>query len=100
MNDVKITAVINNMTISQRKDGRYEGRLTVNGKRKGFYGSNKTEVKRKAREYFHLVENGYKEPKKIFEEIITENFPNIKKETLKFRKQRVKDKINTRRNRL
>ena len=41
-----------------------------------------------------------KEPKKIFEEKITENFPNIKKETLNFRKQRVKDRINTRRNRL
>ena len=37
---------------------------------------------------------------KIYEEIITENFPNIKKETLKFRKQRVTDRINTRRNRL
>ena len=41
-----------------------------------------------------------KGPEIIFEEIITENFPNIKKETLKFRKQRVKDRINTRRNRL
>ena len=41
-----------------------------------------------------------KGPKKIFEEIITENFPNIKKETLKFRKHRVTDRINTRRNRL
>ena len=41
-----------------------------------------------------------KGPEKIFEEIITENFPNIKKETLKFRKHRVTDRINTRRNRL
>ena len=44
-------SVINKMTIRQRKDGRYEGRITINGKRKGFYGSTKNEVKNKAKEY-------------------------------------------------
>ena len=65
MNDVKITAVVNDMTIRERKDGRYEGRLTVSGNRKSFYGDTKAEVKRKAREYLQKVENGYKEPKKV-----------------------------------
>ena len=46
-----VTTMINNMTIRERKDGRYEGRLTIDGKRKGFYGSTKTEVKKKAKEY-------------------------------------------------
>ena len=41
-----------------------------------------------------------KESKKIFEETVTENSPNIKKKTLKFRKHRVTDRINTRRNRI
>ena len=29
-----ISAIINGMDIRERKDGRYEGRLTVKGKRK------------------------------------------------------------------
>lgn len=60
-----VTTMINNMTIRERKDGRYEGRLTIDGKRKGFYGSTKTEVKKKAKEYLMKIENGYKEPKKM-----------------------------------
>ena len=53
------------MTIKQRTDGRYEGRLTNYGYRKSFYGKTKAEVKSKAKEYLTKVENGYREPKKI-----------------------------------
>ena len=63
MNNVSV--IINNMSIKQRTDGRYEGRLTNDGVRKSFYGKTKTEVKNKAKEYLTKVENGYKEPKKI-----------------------------------
>lgn len=63
MNNVSV--IINNMSIKQRSDGRYEGRLTNDGKRKSFYGKTKAEVKTKAKEYLTKVENGYKEPKKI-----------------------------------
>lgn len=59
-------SVINKMTISQRKDGRYEGRITINGKRKGFYGSTKTEVKNKAKEYLlEIVANDFVPSNKI-----------------------------------
>ena len=40
------SATINQMTIKERSDGRFEGRLTVDGKRKSFYGKTKTEVKK------------------------------------------------------
>lgn len=53
------------MTIKERSDGRFEGRLTVNGNRKSFYGKTKSEIKNKAKEYLLKVENGYKDPKKI-----------------------------------
>ena len=65
MNNVKISAIINNMTIKLRNDGRYEGRLTNDSVRKSFYGKTKSEVKNKAKEYLMKIENGYKEPKKI-----------------------------------
>ena len=57
--------IVNNMSIYERSDGRYEGRIMTDGKRKGFYGKTKAEVKNKAKEYLLKVENGYKEPKKI-----------------------------------
>lgn len=60
-----VMALISNMTIKERSDKRFEGRLTVNGIRKSFYGQTKTEVKNKAKEYLTKVENGYKEPQKI-----------------------------------
>lgn len=60
-----VTAIINNMSINKRNDGRYEGRITNDGKRKSFYGKTKTEVKQKAKEFLLKVENGYKEPQKI-----------------------------------
>lgn len=60
-----MSAMINEMKIKKRKDGRYEGRLTINGIRKSFYGDTKTVVKRKAKEYLLKIENGYKEPGKI-----------------------------------
>ena len=63
MNNVSV--IINNMSIKQRSDGRYEGRLTNDGVRKSFYGKTKAEVKNKAKEYLTKVENGFKEPKKI-----------------------------------
>ena len=65
MNDKSISSIINKMNVSKRDDGRYEGRITVNDKRKSFYGKNKSEVKNKAKEYLQQVANGYKEPTKI-----------------------------------
>lgn len=53
------------MTIKKRTDGRYEGRITINDKRKSFYGKTKTEIKQKARDYIQDVNNGYKEPQRI-----------------------------------
>lgn len=60
-----VTAIINNMSINKRSDGRYEGRITNDGKRKSFYGKTKSEVKQKAKEYLMKVENGYHDPEKI-----------------------------------
>lgn len=60
-----VTNVVSNMTVRQRKDGLYEGRLTINGKRKSFYGKTKAEVKNKAKDYLMKIENGFAEPKKI-----------------------------------
>lgn len=61
-----VTAIINNMSIYSRKDGRYEGRIFFGGgKSKSFYGKTKSELKNKAKEYLLKIENGYKEPKKI-----------------------------------
>ena len=60
-----IQSIIKGMTIKERSDGRYEGRLTNFGTRKSFYGKTKAEVKTKAKEYLLKVENGYRDPKKI-----------------------------------
>lgn len=60
-----VSAIVNTMTIKERGDGRFEGRLTVNGIRKSFYGNNKSIVKNKAKDYLMRIENGFKEPKKI-----------------------------------
>lgn len=60
-----ISTKINEMKIKTRSDGRFEGRMTVEGKRKSFYGNTKTEVKNKAKEYLMKIENGYKEAEKI-----------------------------------
>ncbi len=59
------SSIINNMTIKMRTDGRYEGRITINDKRKSFYGKTKTEIKQKARDYIQDVNNGYREPQRI-----------------------------------
>lgn len=78
MNNVSV--IVNNMTIKERSDERFEGRITVNGKRKSFYGKTKSEVKNKAKKYITKVENGYKEPKKInFEEYAEYWFKTYKK---------------------
>ena len=42
----------------QRKDGRWEDTLTINGKRKHFYGVTKSEVKRKIAAYTEEAEKG------------------------------------------
>lgn len=60
-----VTTMVNTMSIKERSDGRYEGRLTSYGNRKSFYGRTKAEVKKKAKEYLLKVENGYRDPKKI-----------------------------------
>lgn len=53
------------MTIRQRKNGLYEGRISNDGIRKSFYGYIKAEIKNKAKSYLMKVENGFSEPKKI-----------------------------------
>ena len=53
------------MHIKTRSDGRLEGRLTVKGIRKSFYGKTKDSVRRQAKDYLLKVENGFKESKKI-----------------------------------
>lgn len=78
LNDV--SAIIRGMTFKQRSDGRFEGRLTLNGKRKSFYGTTKAEVKNKAKRYLMQIENGFKDPKKItFEEYAEYWFLTYKK---------------------
>jgi integrase len=63
---INISSIINGMSIKQRTvDNRFEGRITVNGIRKSFYGGTKAEVRRKAKEYLQKVENGYRDPQKI-----------------------------------
>lgn len=67
------------MAIKERADGRLEGRITINDKRKSFYGSTKAEVKKRAKEYLLKIENGYKEPEKIiFNEYIEYWFKTYK----------------------
>ena len=56
---------LNKMNVVYRDDGRYFGRITINGKRKDFYGQTKSEVKQKARTYLQKVENGFKDPQRI-----------------------------------
>ena len=53
------------MTIRQRKNGLYEGRISNDGIRKSFYGYTKAEIKNKAKSYLMKLENGFSEPKKI-----------------------------------
>lgn len=78
LNDV--SAIIRGITFKQRSDGRFEGRLTLNGKRKSFYGTTKAEVKNKAKRYLMQIENGFKDPKKItFEEYAEYWFLTYKK---------------------
>lgn len=60
-----VTTIVRRMNIRQRKDNRYEGRITINGNRKCFYGHSKSEVKQKAKDYLLKIENGYREPAKI-----------------------------------
>lgn len=60
-----VSKMVNSLTITERSDGRLMTRITVNGKRKTFYGSSKAEVKSKAREYLTKLENGYREPERI-----------------------------------
>lgn len=60
-----VASIINKMTIQKRADGRFEGRITFNSKRKGFYGKTKGEVKQKAKEFLTKVENGFRDPEKI-----------------------------------
>ena len=60
-----VTSIISSMTIRQRKNGLYEGRISNDGIRKSFYGYTKAEIKNKAKSYLMKVENGFSEPKKI-----------------------------------
>lgn len=62
----QVSAMINKMNIKERSsDGRLEGRMTINGIRKSFYGATKAEVKQSAKDYLTKIENGFVEPQKI-----------------------------------
>lgn len=65
INSINISATINNMNIMQRKDDRFEAKITINGIRKSFYGNTKVEVKNKVKSYLQKINNGFKETKKI-----------------------------------
>lgn len=60
-----INSKVSNMGIRQSKHGSFEGRVTMNGKTKSFYGKTKAIVKEKARDYLMKLENGYFEPDKV-----------------------------------
>ena len=63
--------MIQEMNIRKRSDGRFEGRMTVNGVRKSFYGKTESEVKKSAKAYLNKVESGFRDPKKIlFSELV------------------------------
>lgn len=47
----EINKLVNRINFYERKDGRLEGRLTVDGIRKSFYGATKIEIKQKARDF-------------------------------------------------
>ena len=52
-----ISAIINGMSIREREDGRFEARITIDGKRKSFYGSTKTQLKQNVKNYLQKIEN-------------------------------------------
>ncbi len=60
-----VLTIINGMNVKMRSDNRFEGRISVNGVRKSFYGETKPEVRQNAKEYLKKVENGYRATKKI-----------------------------------
>ena len=43
------------MNIMQRKDDRFEAKITINGIRKSFYGNTKVEVKNKVKSYLQKI---------------------------------------------
>lgn len=51
--------------IRQRKDGKWESRVCIDGESKSLYGKSEAEVKRKLREYTRLKAKGYNNVKKI-----------------------------------
>ena len=52
--------------ISIRKDGRYQARYTLNGKRHTIYGKTQKEVEKKLRDVKYEIEHGiYAKPDKI-----------------------------------
>ena len=55
---------LNKMNVVYRDDGRYFGRITINGKRKDFYGQTKSEVKQKARTYLQRLKMAW-DPQRI-----------------------------------
>jgi hypothetical protein len=62
MNERMINIMLNSMSIYQRADGRWKGKITLNGRRKSFYEKRKSEKKSKAKAYLIKIENGYVEP--------------------------------------
>ena len=73
--------MINSMSIRERSDGRFEGRITIQGVRKSFYGNTKSDVKNKTKNYLSKIESGFKEPKKI---IFNEYIEDIRKGRLNY----------------
>lgn len=70
------------MLAKPRKDGLIQRQVTINGKRKSFYGHNEREINRKIAEYKEENRHGPKF-KEVAEEWEKEHFPTLEYNTLK-----------------
>ena len=61
----KIEDRIEKMKVSLKENGKYVGRLTVGGRRRYFYGSTESEVRKRAYDCYSDIENGCKDADKI-----------------------------------
>ena len=75
-------------SISKRKDGRYMGRYTVDGKRKAVYGDSFEEARRKLNEVLNEIAKGvYIEPNKYSVEKWLRDWPLFMERSAVFRRK-------------
>lgn len=65
---------VNYNNIRLRSDGRLEGRISINGKTKSFYGKTKAEIKRKMNEYEREYSHDQSNPKTDYLGVFIENW--------------------------